>query len=307
MKQAIARVAPLQTPVLITGEKGSGKHLVAQNIHYMSQRAGRPLVEINSSNLAEDLIGPELFGFEKGAFAGADRTQKGKLELAQGGTVYLNDIAELSEGAQEKLLKLLTEKVFTRLGGEEKVNAEFRLIAATSHSLEKRVKEGLFKAELYGKLNVLAIDATPLREHSEDIPALVAHFSDLASKEGGFEKKDFSMEALNLMKNHGWPGNVRELKNFVERVYILTPSEFVDVHDLRFAGLDSLAKPSELGQLPSFREARAQFEKEYLVKKIEENNGNISRTAETIGLERSYLHRKIKSFGIEVQKGQEEA
>jgi two-component system nitrogen regulation response regulator NtrX len=209
MKQSIARCAPLLAPILLQGEKGAGKHLVAQNLHYMSQRAGRPLVEIHSSSLAEDLIDPELFGFEKGAFAGADRTQKGKLELAQGGTMYLDDIAELSISAQEKLLKLLNEKVFTRLGGEEQVSVDFRLIAATSHNLDKRVKDGLFKADLLNKLNLLSIEVVPLRDHSDDIPALVAHFSDLAAKEGGFEKKDFSLEALSLMKEYNLQCNVR--------------------------------------------------------------------------------------------------
>jgi two-component system nitrogen regulation response regulator NtrX len=306
LKQSIARCAPLQVPILLTGEKGTGRHLIAQNIHYLSQRAGRPLVEIHCSNLAEDLIDPELFGFEKGAFAGAERTQKGKLELAQGGTIFLDDISDLSLTAQDKFIKILTERSFTRLGGVESINVDVRIIVATSQDLKKKVSEGRFREELLNKLNVMAIQVPLLKDHPEDIPALVAHFSDATSKEGGFDKKDFSAAALKLMMEHSWPGNVRELKNFIERAYILTPTEFIDVHDLRFAGLDLQAKGGSGNELPSFRDARAQFEKEYLVKKIAENSGNISRTAEMIGLERSYLHRKIKSFGIEVQKGQEE-
>ena len=305
LKQMIVRTAPQASWVLLQGENGAGKELVAQNIHYMSPRASRPFIELNCSSIPEELLDTELFGYERGAFAGADRMQKGKLELAQGGTVFLDDIADLSLKAQEMHLRLLEEKKFQRVGGTQFVEIDIRLIAATKKDLEKEVEAGTFSEALYHRINVVTFKVPSLREHAEDIPVLTEHFSDQVAKEGGFAKKILSPAALELMANHSWPGNVRELKNFMERVYILTPDETVDVHDLRFAGLAGGAGGGHT-DLPTFREARSKFEKEYLLKKIQENNGNISRTAEVIGLERSYLHRKIKAFGIEVQKGGDE-
>ncbi|PIS10191.1 MAG: Fis family transcriptional regulator [Bdellovibrio sp. CG10_big_fil_rev_8_21_14_0_10_47_8] len=304
LKQMIARAAPQQSWILLLGENGAGKELVAQNIHYMSSRASRPFIEINCSSIPEDLVDVELFGYERGAFAGADKTQKGKLELAQGGTVFLDDIADLSLKAQEKLLRILQEKKLQRLGGTSWIEVDIRLIAATKKDMEKEVQSDRFREDLYHRINVVTFNVPSLKEHPEDIPVLAEHFSDHAAKEGGFVKKTFSPQAMQLMTAHTWPGNVRELKNFIERVYILTPDETIEVPDLRFAGLAStLGNGANNSDLPSFRDARAQFEKEYLLKKIQENNGNISRTAEVIGLERSYLHRKIKAFGIEVLKG----
>lgn len=305
LKQMIARAAPQQSWVLLQGEHGSGKQLVAQNIHYLSPRASRPFIEVNCSAIPEDLIDSELFGFEKGAFAGADKTKKGKLESAQGGTVFVDDIADLSLDAQQKLLRILQEKKFQRMGGSQFIDIDIRLIASTGKDLEAEVQAGKFSEDLYHRINVVTFKVPSLREHGEDIPVLIEHFSDQIAKDAGFAKKDFSIQAVQLMRAHTWPGNVRELKNFIERVYILTPEDTIDVHDLRFAGLASGAGTSQ-SELPTFREARAKFEKEYLLKKIQENNGNISRTAEVIGLERSYLHRKIKAFGIEVSKGNEE-
>lgn len=305
LKQMIVRAAPQASWVLLQGEHGSGKELVAQNIHYMSPRASRPFIELNCSSIPEELLDTELFGYERGAFAGADRMQKGKLELAQGGTVFLDDIADLSGKAQEKVLRILQEKKFQRVGGTQFVDIDIRLIAATKKDLEKEVEQGKFNEALFHRINVVTFKVPALREHAEDIPVLVEHFGDQVAKEGGFAKKAMTPAAMELMATHAWPGNVRELKNFMERVYILTPEESVDVHDLRFAGLGGGAGGDHT-DLPTFREARSKFEKEYLLKKIQENNGNISRTAEVIGLERSYLHRKIKAFGIEVQKGGDE-
>ena len=304
LKQMIARVAPTQSWVLLRGENGSGKALIAQNIHYMSTRAGRPFVEVTCANLPEDLIETELFGYEKGAFAGAERTQKGKLEIAAGGTLFLDDVADLSLKAQERLLRVLQERKFQRVGGHEFLNVEIRVIAATQRDLEKEITDGKFREDLYHRLNVVPFDVPSLREHPEDIPALVSHFADQVAKDGGFLRKEFSPQAMVSLTEYTWPGNVRELKNFIERAYILTPGEFIDVHDLRFAGLSVEGGTST--DFNTFREARAAFEKDFLLKKIQENSGNISRTAEMIGLERSYLHRKIKAFGIEVQKGSDD-
>ncbi len=308
LKQMIVRTAPQQSWVLLQGENGAGKELVAQNIHYMSPRASRPFIELHCSSIPEDLIDSELFGYERGAFAGADKTQKGKIELAQGGTVFIDDIADLSLKAQEKVLRILQEKKFQRVGGAQFVEVDIRLIAATRKNLEAEVQAGAFSEALLHRINVTTFDVPALRDHSEDIPVLVEHFSDQVAKESGFVKKSFSSQAMKVMIDHTWPGNVRELKNFIERAYILTPEEEIDVHDLRFAGLSNeVETEAGFAGLPTFREARSKFEKEYLLKKIQENNGNISRTAEVIGLERSYLHRKIKAFGIEVQKGSEDS
>jgi two-component system nitrogen regulation response regulator NtrX len=302
-KQVIARVAPTNSWVLIQGEAGTGKELVAQNIHYMSARASRPFVEINCGGIPEDLLEAEVFGIEKGAMPGVDRPKKGKLDLAQGGTLYIAEISEMNKDAQAKLLAYLDEGKYHRVGGTEVVENDVRVIAASSKDLEKEVKEGRFREDLYYRLNVIPFRVPALREHTEDVPVLVSYFSDNVARESGYPKKAISEQAMNKMLSYQWPGNVRELKNFIERVYILTPGEFVDVHDLRFAGL--IDKEDEMGlemqDLSTFREARAQFEKEYLLRKINENGGNISRTAEVIGLERSYLHRKIKAYGIDTK------
>jgi two-component system, NtrC family, nitrogen regulation response regulator NtrX len=305
VKQLISRVSSAASWILIEGETGSGKELVAQNIHYLSPRAGRPFVEINCANLAEDLIETELFGFEKGSFPGAEQSQKGKFELAQGGTIFLDELSALSLTAQDRLLRVLKEKKFQRLGGGSFINVDVRVIAASTLSLEDQIRKGLFREDLYHRLNVVTVKVPPLREHIEDIPALTRHFADISIRESGFLPKRISEAALKELAEHKWPGNVRELKNFIERLYILTPGDFIDAHDLRFAGLHLSDANSGTGTALNFRDARSVFEKDYLVQKIEENLGNISRTAEAIGLERSYLHRKIKAYGIAVHKDQE--
>lgn len=302
LKQMIARVAGTASWVLITGENGTGKELVAQNIHYLSPRASRPFVEVNCAAIPEDLIESELFGYEKGAFTGAEKTRKGKFDHANGGTLFLDEIADMSLKTQAKVLRILQERRFTRVGGDETIEVDVRVIAATNKNLEQEIKEGRFREDLYYRLNVIPCHVPPLRERAEDIPSLISHFSEQFQREGGYKPKVFSEKAMEKLQAHSWPGNVRELRNFIERIYILTPGDFVDVHDLRFAGLPGpVDKGESADEISNFREARAKFEKEYLLKKIAENKGNISKTAEVIGLERSYLHRKIKSYGIDVE------
>lgn len=303
-KQIIAKVAPTESWVLIQGEPGTGKQLAAQNIHYMSSRASRPFVDIVCGGIPEDLLEAEIFGIAKGAMPGVDKTRKGKLDLAQNGTIYISEISEMNKDVQAKLLRYLDEKKYSRVGGAELVENDVRVIASSSKDLQREVKEGRFREDLYHRLNVIPFMVPPLREHPEDIPVLVSYFSDNISRESGYLKKVFSEQALEKMAIYQWPGNIRELKNFIERVYILTPGEFVDVHDVRFAGLIDKEdeKAVAMNDLSTFREARAQFEKEYLLRKINENSGNISKTAEVIGLERSYLHRKIKAFGIDTRE-----
>ncbi len=299
LKQMISRIAPTQSWALITGENGTGKELVAQNIHYLSVRASRPFIDVNCAGIPEELMESELFGYEKGAFAGADKMKKGKFDAADGGTLYINEIAEMDVRTQLKLLRVLQEKSFQRMGGNDVIRVDVRVIAATTRDLEAQIKEGKFREDLYYRLNVIPFHVPPLKERASDITALVAHFSDQFAKEGGFNRKIFSDQAFDKLKAYPWPGNVRELRNFIERIYILTPGDFVDVPDLKVAGLSSIGDSMGYDDITSFREARAKFEKEFLLKKIAENGGNISRTAETIGLERSYLHRKIKFYGIE--------
>lgn len=303
-KQIIARVAPTQSWILVQGEAGAGKNLVAQNIHYMSGRASRPFVDVHCGAIPEDLLEAEIFGIEKGAMPGVEKAKKGKLDLATGGTLFIAEIADMNMAAQVRLLSYLDKKKYSRVGGTELIENDVRVIASTSIDIEKEVKEGRFREDLYYRLNVIPFRVPALREHVEDIPVLVSYFSDNVSRESGIPKKAFSEKAMEKMLAYAWPGNVRELKNFIERVYILTPGEFVDVHDLRFAGLIEGAdeKSVEMQDMSTFREARAQFEKEYLLRKIAENNGNISKTAEVIGLERSYLHRKIKAYGIDTKE-----
>lgn len=301
LKQMIARVASSNAWVLVTGENGAGKELVAQNVHYLSHRAGRPLVEVNCAAIPKDLIEAELFGYEKGAFTGADRAKKGKFDFANGGTLFLDEIGDMSLEAQAKILRILQERQFYRLGGEQPIEVDVRVIAATNKNLEEEIRQGRFREDLYYRLNVVPLCIAPLRQRREDIPLLVEYFGDQFLRNNGYKRKVFSEGAMAKIQAHNWPGNVRELRNFIERVYILTPGDYVDIHDLKFAGLIEAqgASTDELGA-GTFREARALFEKEFLIKKIEENSGNISKTAESIGLERSYLHRKIKSYGIEV-------
>lgn len=298
LKQLIAKVAPANSWVLITGENGTGKELVAQNVHYLSQRASRPFVDVNCAAIPSELIESELFGYEKGAFTGADKQKKGKFDLANGGTLFLDEIGDMSLGAQAKILRILQEKKFHRVGGNEVIEVDVRVVAATNRNLEDEIRAGRFREDLYHRLNVIPVHMPALRDRRADIPALVNHFGETFVREGGYSKKMFSDRAYEKMSTYAWPGNVRELRNFVERIYILTPGDFVDVHDLKIAGLHADLN-EQLSTETSFRKARAEFEKEFLLQKINENNGNISKTAEAIGLERSYLHRKIKSYGLD--------
>lgn len=300
LKDMIARVAPSDSWILIGGENGTGKELVAQNIHYLSRRAGRPLVEVNCAAIPRDLVESELFGYEKGAFTGAEVARKGKFDLANGGTLFLDEIADMSLDAQAKILRILQERSFHRVGGNETIEADVRVVAATNKNLEEEIREGRFREDLYYRLNVIPFMVPPLRERREDIPGLVLHFGDQIAAQGGHRRKVFSEKALDKMQAYTWPGNVRELRNFIERLYILTPGDFVEVHDLGFAGMIDRAENLDGSEVNTFREARARFEKEFLLKRISENKGNISKTAESIGLERSYLHRKIKSYGIDI-------
>ena len=304
IRENITQFAKNNMPLIVNGEIGSGRELTAQNIHYMSSRASGPFSEINCSTLPQDLIEIELFGIEKDMLPGIDKTRRGKIELMSGGTLLIEEIEEMPLFLQEKLAYFIKTCKFKRFGSSQELMSDVRIILTSTETLNILKIQNKVHLQLIDLLEAGYIQMPPLRERPEDIYSLVYHFSDIAAKQMAFLRKTISEQGMKLMLKHDWPGNVRELKNFIERVYILTPSDFVDIHDLKFAGLVDKkvieGSVSDMTDFSTFREARAEFEKDFLIKKIQENNGNISKTAEAIGLERSYLHRKIKAYGIEV-------
>ncbi|MDX9821621.1 MAG: sigma-54 dependent transcriptional regulator [Syntrophales bacterium] len=305
LKEVIALVAQTNAWILIMGENGTGKELVARSLHRRSKRAEKPFVEVNCAAIPEELIESELFGHEKGAFTGATAKKRGKFDLAHEGTLFLDEVADMSLKAQAKILRILQEKKFERVGGNTFIMTDVRVLAATNKDLETEMETGRFRQDLFYRLNVIPLVIPPLRERKEDIPALVECFlRDFAVKEGEAPKR-LSDDAINVLLRHSWPGNVRELKNIIERLVIMTPSDVITAKDIPALGMGADKIPEEPCvpiSADSYREAKMDFERQFLVKKLKEFNGNISRTAEAIGLERSNLHRKIKSYGIEVKE-----
>jgi len=308
LREQITRVAPSNASVLVSGENGTGKELVARSIHYYSTRHDKPFVAINCAAIPEELIESELFGHEKGAFTGALSQKKGKFDLADGGTLFLDEIGDMSLRTQAKVLRILQERCFERVGGTRLVSVDVRIIAATNKDLDEEIRQGRFREDLYYRLNVIPFRVPALRERIDDVPQLVEHFIALFARKEGREPKSFRPEALDMLKQYHWPGNVRELRNIIERILIMTPGRTIihdDIPDLRG---DTSAQPHPCPNLDgalaqgTLREAREEFEREFLIQKLEENDWNISRTAEVIELERSNLHRKIKSYGIDVRK-----
>jgi len=282
---------------------------VARAIHFHSQRKEKPFVEINCAAIPEELIESELFGHEKGAFTGAVAQKKGKFDLADGGTLFLDEIGDMSLKTQAKVLRILQERKFERVGGNRTIEVDVRIIAATNKVLEEEIRSGAFREDLFYRLNVVPFVVPPLRERREDIPALIEHFLEMFCVREGLERKNISLEALEVLKKGAWPGNVRELKNVVERLVIMSPGQTITVNHIP-ESIVSGELPHEGGagrldtvlELHSLREAREEFEKEFILQKLEEHGWNISKTAEAIELERSNLHRKIKSYGIELKK-----
>ncbi len=310
LKEQIRLVAPSNASVLITGENGTGKELVARAIHFHSQRKEKPFVEVNCAAIPEELIESELFGHEKGAFTGAVAQKKGKFDLADGGTLFLDEIGDMSLKTQAKVLRILQEKKFERVGGNRTIEVDVRVIAATNKVLEEEIRLGTFREDLFYRLNVVPFTVPPLRERRDDIPELIEHFLEMFCLREGLERKTMTPEAMDVLKNGVWPGNVRELKNVVERLVIMTPGKTITVNHIpdsivsNEAAFDEGA-PGRLDtvlELHSLREAREEFEKEFILQKLEENGWNISKTAEAIELERSNLYRKMKSYGIDVKR-----
>ncbi len=306
LKDSIARVAPTDAWVLITGEHGTGKELVAQSIHRLSARGGRPMTEINCAAIPEELIESELFGHEKGSFTGANTSKRGKFDLADGSTLFLDEIADMSLKTQAKILRILQEQKFERVGGSKTIAVDVRVLAATNKDLTAEIAAGNFREDLYWRLNVVPLVVPPLRERLGDLPELVAAFvREFSGK--GVGAKHFTPAALTMMARHLWPGNVRELRNFVERVLIMTVEEEV-TEDMaaQLLGLSGSGRKNTAAACGqdvdaysglSFKEAKRRFEQDFLRTRLTANAGNISRTAEQLGMERSNLHKKLKQAG----------
>jgi two-component system nitrogen regulation response regulator NtrX len=309
LRETIERVAPTQATVLIVGENGTGKELVARAIHHLSPRNTRLLVEVNCAAIPEDLIESELFGHERGAFTGASDRRRGRFDLANRGTLFLDEIGDMSLKTQAKILRILQEQRFERVGGTKTIQVDVRIIAATNKDLKQEIDEGWFREDLYYRLNVIPVQVPPLRERKEDIPLLVEDFLEEFALESSIDRKRVADEVIPTLQRYPWPGNVRELKNFIERLVILVPDEVIEIEHLPASfkePADQAAACDALDQ-PGFKAAKTQFEKEYLRKKLEEHSWNVSQTAEAIGIERSHLHRKIKAYGVGQRKKKDDA
>ncbi|RTZ95166.1 MAG: sigma-54-dependent Fis family transcriptional regulator [Deltaproteobacteria bacterium] len=300
LRGEIATAAPTDSWILITGENGVGKELVARTIHQLSQHAEQPLIAVNCAAIPEELIESELFGHEKGAFTGATQKKRGKFELTGSGTIFLDEIGDMSLKTQAKILRVLQERQFQRVGGTRTLQIDFRVIAASNKDLEKEIAAGNFREDLYYRLNVIPLRVPPLRERISDIPLLVDTF--FKDKQQASEKtKTMSDAAMRLLTQYAWPGNVRELKNLVERLAIMVDKDVIMPRDLPApynpggAGEIQPALP-DLMTMDSFKAARTAFEKQFIHHKLKQNEQNITRTARAIGVDRSYLHKRIKRF-----------
>ena len=303
LREMIQIIAPTNAWILIMGENGTGKELVARSIHRLSRRSAKPFIEVNCAAIPEDLIESELFGHERGAFTGATEKKRGKFDLANKGTIFLDEVADMSLKAQAKILRILQEKKFERVGGTRIIDTDVRVLAATNKNLEYEMEEGRFRQDLFYRLNVIPLEIAPLRDRIEDVPLLARRFiGDFSRKESKTEK-EITDDALTVLMEHDWPGNVRELKNIMERLVITSPTDTIHADDI-----PPLSKETQhfngmpLGDGESFREAKEGFEKEYIAKKLAENKWNIKKTAAIIGLERSNLHKKIKAYGLDERK-----
>jgi two-component system nitrogen regulation response regulator NtrX len=298
---AIKRAAPTNATVLLLGESGSGKELVARSIHRNSLRSRDRFVQVNCAAIPEELIESELFGHEKGSFTGATEKQIGKFEQADHGTIFLDEVGDMSAKTQAKVLRVLQEGEVERLGSARTIKVDVRVIAATNKDLEQEIEKGTFREDLYFRLSVIPIQVPPLRDRREDIPALVRHFADLFTRDNNRRPQRFTQAAFDHLQKARWKGNVRELKNTIERLIIMTPREVIDVDDLReIVRIESKAPiaDNEKERPGTLREFKESAERTFLVGKLRENNWNISKTAEVIGTPRSNLYKKLEQYGI---------
>jgi two-component system nitrogen regulation response regulator NtrX len=297
LRKQISVVAPTDGRVLIYGESGTGKELVAHAIHAESRRAAAPFIEVNSAAIPEELIESELFGHVKGSFTGATAAKKGKFELADGATIFLDEVGDMSPKVQAKVLRVLEEQRFEPVGSGNSINVDVRLIAATNKLLDIEIEQGNFRADLFYRLNVIPFELPPLRDRLEDVPSLVEYFNKNFSQAYGKKPKQFMSEAIEELQNYSWPGNVRELRNTIERVVIMHPGTKVAASDLPPQGKEE--PPAASFRFPSFKEATEAYHREFIQRKLEEADGNVSRAAELMGVDRSHLYRRMRALGIQ--------
>jgi two-component system nitrogen regulation response regulator NtrX len=299
LRETIEKAAPTPATVLVTGESGTGKELVARAIHQKSLRRNGPLVMVNCAAIPDELIESELFGHEKGSFTGAVRKQAGKFVIAHGGTIFLDEVGDMSARTQAKVLRVLQDGQVEPVGAERTIQVDVRVIAATNHDLEEEIAAGRFREDLYYRLNVVPMRTPALREHLEDLSALAEHFVTDFAASANYRSKTFTGEALETLRGMPWKGNVRELKNLVERLLILSPGDEIDRRDvLAIAGGGQAQLPSALFHLKTLQEFRDESEKLFLLHKLEENEWNVTQTAEAVETPRSNLYKKMDRYDI---------
>ena len=306
VRELIGQAAGSDSRILILGENGTGKELVAREIHRQSGRAAGPFVELNCAAIPESLIESELFGHEKGAFTSALARRRGKFESAHKGTLFLDEIADMSLATQAKVLRVLQETRFERIGGEESITVDVRVISATNRDIREQIRQGKFREDLFFRVNVVPIVVPPLRERIEDLPELVAYFMEKFKRPSAKEPRKLSREGLKVLSSYRWPGNIRELKNFVERVNIMTEEPEISALSVK-AFLGASHREEENGVLAAYGgltlgQARDGFERDLIAAKLRETGGNISRAAESLGVYASNLHSKMKKLKITVEK-----
>lgn len=294
----LAKTAPSNGRVLITGENGTGKELVARAIHSNSKRAGQAFVKLNCAAIPSELIESELFGHEKGAFTGATQQRRGKFELADGGTLFLDEVGDMNPSAQAKVLRVLQESELERVGGAETIRVDVRVVAATNKKLEEEIAAGRFREDLFYRLNVVPIELPPLRDRRADIPQLIEHFLRIACDANDMSVMGISSKAISLLMQHEWPGNVRELKNSIERLVILSGEAEIGEHDIQEALPSTKSVRGAYKQGVALKELVAAAEREIIVEALEGNENHVSNTARELCLERSHLYKKMKALGI---------
>jgi transcriptional regulator with GAF, ATPase, and Fis domain len=298
VQRLLARVAKTDSTVLLRGESGTGKEVAARAVHRGSPRAGKPFVAINCATLSETLLESELFGHERGAFTGAVAQKIGRIEAAEGGTLFLDEVGEIPPALQAKLLRVLQEREFERVGSTRPRKADVRVIAATNRDLEKGIREGTFREDLFYRLNVIAVTLPPLRERREDVPLLASHFAALFSRKLGRPAMGFTPEARSCLLRYGWPGNVRELANAIERAVVLGEGELIRPEDLPETLLESASAADRAAPLGKYHDTVNDFKKRLILDAIEQAGGNVTRAAEILDLNPTYLHRLIRNFEI---------
>ena len=302
LRQLIALTAPTGGRVLIYGESGAGKELVARTLHAQSLRAHMPFVEVNCAAIPEELIESELFGHVKGSFTGANEDKTGKFQQADGGTLFLDEVGDMSMKTQAKVLRVLEEQRFEPIGSRKPVTVDVRVVAATNKKLDDEIARGAFREDLFYRLNVVPMVIPPLRERTEDIPIFARHFLEEFCAAYGRKARELSPGAIEVMLQYPWPGNVRELRNVIERLVIMCPDERIEAHHLPPELFRGLGLRNGAQAAATLAEARHAYEREMILRKLEENHWNMTRTAASLGLERSHLYRKMKSLGISPQE-----